>query len=104
MVWINTHTIHRLASLFPDPDAFIPERFLPPFSVPKDAWRPFEKGPRSCIGQEFSMLEMKIVMALTLREFEFENAFVEWDRKLGRKPAGEMFGKFGNVRSIRVHR
>jgi cytochrome P450 len=51
MIWVNTYTIHRRADFFPDPDAFIPERFLEQ-EIPKDAWRPFEKGPRSCIGQE----------------------------------------------------
>lgn len=40
-----------------------------------------------------SIAEMKIVMILTLREFAFENAYEEWDQKLGRKSAGEMFGK-----------
>lgn len=62
-------------------------------TIPKDAWRPFEKGPRSCIGRDLSIAEMKIVMILTLREFAFENAYEEWDQKLGRKSAGEMFGK-----------
>ncbi|KAF6835663.1 AflN protein [Colletotrichum plurivorum] len=35
------------------------------------AYRSFERGPRNCIGQELSMLEMRIVLALTVRRFNF---------------------------------
>ncbi|KUJ06776.1 cytochrome P450 [Mollisia scopiformis] len=110
MVWINNHTMHRSASLFPLSDSFLPARFLPPShpsfhlspqsSIPKDAYRAFEKGPRACIGQELAMLEMKIIMALTIREFDITACYEEWDRKLGREKPGEMLdgkrGMFGH--------
>jgi cytochrome P450 len=109
MVWVVSHSIHRRPELFPSPDKFIPERFLPApdnwQEVPKDAWRPFEKGPRACIGQELAMLETKIIMALTLRDFDIRGAFEEWDAKLGRKKPGDMLdgqrGMFG-YRSYQV--
>jgi cytochrome P450 len=98
MIWVNIHTIHRRPDLFPSPDEFIPERFLEQ-EIPKDAWRPFEKGPRSCIGQELALLEMKTVLALTIRDFEVRSAYEEWDRKMGREKPGEMLdgrrGMFG---------
>lgn len=77
-LWISLHGISRSEDLFPDPSAFKPARFLPDSDVPpppKDAWRPFEKGPRSCIGQELAMMEIKIVLLLTLREFDFESLY-----------------------------
>ncbi|KAH8816397.1 cytochrome P450 monooxygenase-like protein [Xylogone sp. PMI_703] len=96
MVWVISHTIHRRADLFPSPDEFIPERFLPApdnwQEIPKDAWRPFEKGPRACIGQELAMLEMKIILAMTAREFDIKAAYEEWDRKLGREKPGDILG------------
>ncbi|KAI9818467.1 MAG: hypothetical protein M1827_000526 [Pycnora praestabilis] len=85
IVWVNQHTINRRADLYPSPHTFSPSRFMPPATVPKDVWRAFEKGPRNCIGQELSLLEMKIIMVLTLRRFEAWSVFEEFDRKTGRK-------------------
>jgi cytochrome P450 len=78
VVWVDPLVMGRDAAYFPQPDSFIPERFLPesPFPpIPSGAWRPFERGPRNCIGSEFGTLEIKVVMALTLRDFDFEPAY-----------------------------
>ncbi|ORY08781.1 cytochrome P450 [Clohesyomyces aquaticus] len=49
-----------------DPDSFIPERWLvgpeDPLYPPKGAWRPFEFGPRSCLGQTLALVELKTVL------------------------------------------
>jgi cytochrome P450 len=88
-IWIVHHAVHRSKEFWPSPDAFIPERFLVPkgdtLYPGKGAWRPFEVGPRKCIGQELAMLEMKIIMALTVREFEIIPGYEEYDRQSGIK-------------------
>lgn len=82
MVWPVPHAIHRRDDLFPRPTEFIPERFLSDDSLPPGfppitsaSWRPFERGPRNCIGQELAMIETKVIMALAFRLIEFEAAY-----------------------------
>jgi cytochrome P450 len=83
--WPIAHMIHRNEDYFPEPVKFIPERFLPsetPFPeaklftpAGKDAWRPFEKGPRNCIGQELAMMETKILLSCIVKEVDFTAEF-----------------------------
>ncbi|PGG97383.1 hypothetical protein GX51_07353 [Blastomyces parvus] len=63
--------MHYNEEIFPSACEFQPERFLTQ-TIPKDAWRPFERGARGCIGQDLAMMEMRMVLLLTLRSFEFE--------------------------------
>lgn len=52
---------------------FIPERWLGEAgkSIPPSAWRPFERGPRNCIGQDLANLEARVVIALVARRYDF---------------------------------
>ncbi|KAL8744058.1 MAG: hypothetical protein Q9190_003660 [Brigantiaea leucoxantha] len=88
MLWAPTYAMHRRVELWPEPESFIPERFLvkegdPLFPV-KGAWRPFEYGPRNCIGQELAFIELKIIMALILRDFDIKAAYEEQDKLDGK--------------------
>jgi len=102
-VVVVSHTMHHNPTFFPSPESFIPERWLPPpdnfQDIPKDVWRPFEKGPRDCIGQQLAVLEMKIILSMTLRDFDFVEDYVAWDRMLGREKPGDILdgrrGMFG---------
>lgn len=42
--------------------------------------RPFDIGPRSCIGQTLTLNEIRIVLILAARSFTIEPAYDEWDR------------------------
>lgn len=86
MVWPVDVGFGRSAKYWPNPHTFRPSRFLSPQSDPnttqsptdtynKDAWIPFSKGPRNCIGQELALIETKIILAMTLRKFEFVPCF-----------------------------
>ncbi|ROW04907.1 hypothetical protein VPNG_07040 [Cytospora leucostoma] len=55
-------------------NAFVPERWLDKSNadkIPAGAWRAFERGPRNCIGQELATIEMRIVIALVARRYDF---------------------------------
>lgn len=67
----------------------------------KGAWRPFEHGPRNCIGQEVAMMESKVIVACTVRMFEVRPGYAEWDSLRGRG-SGEM-GKGMEVAGERAY-
>lgn len=63
-----------------DAERFYPERHFftgptDPYFVPKDAWRPFVKGPRACLGQSLALLQLNIILALTVGYFDFEAVY-----------------------------
>ncbi|KAJ2983342.1 hypothetical protein NUW58_g6267 [Xylaria curta] len=54
-------------------DDWVPERWLGEAAnrIPSSAWRPFERGPRNCIGLELANIESRIIIAIVARKYEF---------------------------------
>ncbi|HEX2085947.1 MAG TPA: cytochrome P450, partial [Solirubrobacteraceae bacterium] len=60
--------VHRREDVWPEPDAFRPERFLG--SRPSAAsWFPFGGGVRRCLGASFAQFEARTVLAELTRSF-----------------------------------
>lgn len=73
IMYLNSYIMQRDVSVWGDTaDEFVPERWLGDTSwMPAGAWRPFERGPRSCIGLELANIEAKVILALVARRYDF---------------------------------
>lgn len=66
----SPYILHRMPSVWPDPEAFRPERFLPGASVAPRAFIPFSIGSRACIGRSIAMMEMSALIGAMLSRFD----------------------------------
>ena len=68
---------NRIAEDFPDPDAFIPDRYNKPEQADmanRWTWIPFGAGRHRCVGAAFATMQIKAIFSVLLREYEFEMA------------------------------
>jgi len=74
MIMVSIQTIQLDPRNFENPMTFLPERHLEPnaASTHRTTWRPFERGMRACFGQDLAMDEMRVILLLTARWFDFE--------------------------------
>jgi sterol 14alpha-demethylase len=77
LVGASVSVSNRLPDAFPDPDAFVPERYLDPraedLANPWN-WIPFGAGRHRCVGAAFAMMQLKAIFSLLLRDWTFELA------------------------------
>lgn len=67
------YLIHRRPDVYPDPERFLPERFVerPPGTY---TWMPFGGGVRRCLGASFAQLEMKQVLQTVVARAQLQPA------------------------------
>jgi len=73
IIEISSYAVHHNPEYYPNPDQFLPERFLPenkhkliPYS-----YLPFSDGPRACVGMRFALQEMKLCIAKLVLRYRF---------------------------------
>ncbi|KAL7895418.1 cytochrome P450 [Trichoderma sp. SZMC 28014] len=95
--WVSTHSHVN----FIEPDAFIPERWLredPKFQDDRlNASLPFGTGPRVCIGKNLAYLEMRLIIAKMLYNFDLE--LDKGDFRM----ANEQWGLNGQMMPMKVY-
>jgi cytochrome P450 len=65
---------HRIPEVFPEPEAFIPDRFTRErkAALPRGAYVPFGGGRRVCIGKRFGRTEVKLVATMLLQRLRLD--------------------------------
>jgi cytochrome P450 len=73
-VLMSQWVVHHDERWFAEPDAFRPDRWAEPgiSQLPKYAYFPFGGGPRSCIGNQFAMFEMVLILATLVPPFRIQ--------------------------------
>ncbi|EFQ31207.1 cytochrome P450 52A11 [Colletotrichum graminicola M1.001] len=90
VLYICSHLIQRDPDVYGSTkDDFVPERWIGntdtsmatnedekagagECEIPASAWRPFERGPRNCIGQELANIEARVILASVVGKYVFE--------------------------------
>ncbi|MEO1286185.1 MAG: cytochrome P450 [Chloroflexota bacterium] len=72
-VVVTVIATHRDPRYFDDPLAFIPERFAPENrdNIQKFTYLPFGSGTHRCMGDNFALLEMQLIMITMLQHFTY---------------------------------
>lgn len=75
-VVVNIWALHHNEKEWPQPDQFMPERFLDPTGSqlisPSLSYMPFGAGPRSCIGENLARQVLFLFMSWLLQRFDLE--------------------------------
>ncbi|KAJ0103874.1 hypothetical protein J7T55_001244 [Diaporthe amygdali] len=93
-IWV--WSMYRDPKLFANPDEFHPERFLgdPQYANDeREALKPFFTGARDCIGRNLAVMELRLILAHMIYNFDMEvqrdsrhwakdqkNLFIVWDK------------------------
>lgn len=70
-VMLSPYVLHRNPKIWPNPEAFVPERFTADEVARRDrtTFVPFGGGPRMCIGANFALTELQLLIARTYQRY-----------------------------------
>ena len=70
-VTVSLLAVHYSEQVWPEPWRFRPERFSDQESAGRSpyAWLPFSQGERNCIGMNFALMEIRVVLAVLCKKF-----------------------------------
>ncbi|CAF1579651.1 unnamed protein product [Adineta ricciae] len=103
-ILINSYLIHREEKYWTRPLEFDYTRWmrdpvtgLKPKLAHPYCYLPFASGPRSCIGQNFAIIEAKVILAMFIQQFDFElepkNQQIAMDVRIIMRPKFGLFSK-----------
>ncbi len=73
-VVVFVYGVHHSPHLWEDPERFDPQRFTKANEKlrPPCTWLPFGAGPRGCIGGNYAMLQILMILSVLLRKYELQ--------------------------------
>jgi cytochrome P450 len=94
MIFISPFVSHRDPKHWPDPERFDPDRFAAEHvaSRPRHIYFPFGEGPHVCIGNNFALMEMQLILAMALQRFRLR---LVPDHPIALKPEATLRPKYG---------
>jgi len=74
IIFLSIYNIHHDTGIWKDPQRFDPERFTPERvkARPRGVYMPFGLGPRMCIGNNFALMEIQLLIAMMVQRYDFE--------------------------------
>lgn len=92
---LSPYAVQRNERVWAEPEKFDPERFSAERgkAIHRYAWFPFGGGARLCIGNNFAMMEMQIIVALLCSKYSFklpDNFKLELEPLVTLRPKGEL--------------
>jgi cytochrome P450 len=99
-IYLSQYVMHRDPRYFPEPERFDPERFSEAARAarPRFCYFPFGGGSRTCIGEQFALLEIVSILAMVLSRFRVQ---MEPGRKISLRPTITLRPKHGIPMRIR---
>ncbi|KAK1517728.1 BCL4p [Colletotrichum costaricense] len=83
-VFTHAWTLTHSEGYFSDPKSFKPERWLDAGSTDvREASQPFSMGPRGCLGQNFAYMEINLILAKMLWQYDLElvDKDLDWEQE-----------------------
>ncbi|XP_075675795.1 cytochrome P450 3A31-like [Dermatophagoides pteronyssinus] len=74
IIQIPIYCLHYDEEYFPEPEKFIPERFIRDSGNkhPNYAYLPFGAGPRACVAKSLALMEAKLALIWLIKNFKFD--------------------------------
>ena len=94
MIFLTPFVTHRDPNYWTNPEQFDPERFSPEQVAvrPKHVYYPFGEGPHVCIGNNFAIMEMQLILAMALQRFRLR---LVPEHPIAFKPEATLRPKYG---------
>ncbi len=88
-VFVSAWVVHRKPALWPNPDAFDPDRFAGD-APDRFAFFPYSGGPRQCIGSAFADMELHAILSRIAQQFSWRaiDPMPPIDPKVTLRPGG----------------